>query len=209
MIVIEPASWAQNTFWLFHSFCSDTLFPASVYLSYFLGNVRGDSPNNWHLGIVARVIRLAPQPVNEHLTAETFFGEAFYYFDINVDSAGYKSSQTAFSVMNESLWLDWVSQLSFCWKFFSSILCCISQARLRVIIHQCESTVWCLFQRCIFRSELTFEINNWPASRRRGTGVDKLQVLLARLDLSCPHCSCDMKLFILVDSFVFILNVFT
>ena len=114
----------------------------------------------------------------------------------------YKSSQTTFSVMNESLWLDWVSQLSFCWKFFSSILCCISQARLRVIIHQCESTVWCLFQRCIFRSELTLEVNNWPASRRRGTGVDKLQVLLARLDLSCPHCSCDMKLFILVDSLI-------
>ena len=57
-------------------------------------------------------------------------------------------------------------------------------------------------KRCIFRSELTLEVNNWPASRRRGTGVDKLQVLLARLDLSCPHCSCDMKLFILVDSLI-------
>ena len=101
---------------------------------------------------------------------------------------------------------EWISLIEFpnylFAESFSSILCCISQARLRVIIHQCESTVWCLFQRCIFRSELTLEVNNWPASRRRGTGVDKLQVLLARLDLSCPHCSCDMKLFILVDSLI-------
>ena len=115
---------------------------------------------------------------------------------------GYKRSQTAFSVMNESLWLDWVSQLSFCWKFFLQFCAAFPRQDSVLLYISVKAQSDASLKRCIFRSELTLEINNWPASRRRGTGVDKLQVLLARLDLSCPHCSCDMKLFILVDSLI-------
>ena len=121
---------------------------------------------------------------------------------------GYKSSQTDFSVMNESLWLDWVSQLYFCWNFFLQFCAAFPRQDSVLLYISVKAQSDAFLKRCIFRSELTLEVNNWPASRRRGTGVDKLQVLLARLDLSCPHCSCDMKLFILVDSLVFILNVF-